>query len=48
MMVTLEVKTLINWANVHRREHEFSSPLTIVEFLINIDLDPTGFVVLAT
>lgn len=34
-MVTLEAKTTVNQANVHRGEHELSFPLTIVEFLIN-------------
>lgn len=35
-MVTLEAKTSIHQANVHRREHELSFPLTILEILVNI------------
>lgn len=36
-MVTLEVKTPINQANVPRREHELSFPLTPVESLVNTE-----------
>lgn len=34
-MGTLEAKTLINLANIHRKKHELSFSLTILEFLVN-------------
>lgn len=46
-MVTLEAKTSISWPNVQRKEHELHFSLTVLEFLVNRDLDPEGFEVLA-